>query len=99
MKIIALIINLLGIVAIVFSVMAAMMSAMMFDAPGSENIIGLKIAFYCLVSMPLVLIITEVFAWKRFIDGNYWGAILAFKWVLLVLIILIISLFTTGIKR
>lgn len=96
MKFIALIINILAIPAMLFSGAAAMMSPMMFDAPESQNMISLKIAFYCLLSLPLALLITQIFAWKRFIEKNYFGGILAYKWVGLIALIFVISLIWTS---
>lgn len=38
------------------AVMPAMMSPMLFDAPGSEKSVALKVALACLIALPLCLI-------------------------------------------
>jgi hypothetical protein len=96
MKIIALILNILAIPATFFAGVAVMMSAMMFDAPGSENNKFLKVAFYSLLSLPVVLVVTDIFGWIKFVKGDYSGAVFAYKWVLLVVIIFVVSLLMTG---
>ena len=93
MNIIALILNILAIPAILLSGVAARISPMMFDAPGSENNSLIKFAFYCLLLLPVVLIITNIFGWVRFVGGDYSGAVFAYKWVLLVLLMFFGSVF------
>lgn len=52
-----------GGAALPASVLMAAMSPMMFDAPGSEKKQSVQVAFYMVLALPVVLIISVVGAW------------------------------------
>lgn len=52
-----------GGVALPASLLMAGMSPMMFDAPGSEKKRSVQVAFYTVLALPVVLIISLVGAW------------------------------------
>ena len=94
MKILALLVNILGIGATIFSGFMVMMSPMMFDAPGSTESKSLWFVVGGLLLLPILLIIAEFFGWKNFMAGNYMASIFAYKWALLDFILVIIIMFT-----
>ncbi len=83
MKIIALINNILWVLALIPTVMMAMMSPMMFDAPGSEKNSLLWILLGATFLLPVIILITQIFAWIKFFSSNY---SLSFKIALIPLI-------------
>jgi hypothetical protein len=50
-------------VAFSLSLLMAAMSPMMFDAPGSEKKNSLRVAFFVVLALPVLLIISVVGAW------------------------------------
>ncbi|MBA4852959.1 hypothetical protein [Emticicia sp. BO119] len=71
MKLIALIVNILCILALIPTAVMAMMSPMMFDAPGSDKNRMLWILAAAVFFLPVVILITQIFAWIKFSSGNY----------------------------
>ncbi|GAB3501635.1 hypothetical protein [Emticicia fontis] len=71
MKTIALINNVLWVLALIPVVMMAMMSPMMFDAPGSEKNTLLWVILWATFLLPVLILVTQVFAWIKFFAGNY----------------------------
>ena len=71
MKIIALVNNILWVLALIPTVMMAMMSPMMFDAPGSEKNTLLWVILCATFLLPVLILVTQVFSWIKFFGGNY----------------------------
>ena len=71
MKTIALIVNILCILALLPTAMMAMMSPMMFDAPGSDKNKFLWVLAGAVFFLPVFILITQIFAWIKFSSGNY----------------------------
>jgi hypothetical protein len=71
MKLIAVIANCLWVLALIPACMMAMMSPMMFDAPGSEKNSFLWVLLWATILLPVLILITQVFAWIKFFGGNY----------------------------
>lgn len=71
MKIIALVANILWTLALIPTLMMAMMSPMMFDAPGSEKQTFLWVLLWATLFLPVLILISQVFAWIKFFSGNY----------------------------
>lgn len=71
MKTTALVFNILWILALIPAAMMAMMSPMMFDAPGSEKNQFLWILLWATILLPVLILVTQVFAWIKFFSGNY----------------------------
>lgn len=71
MKTTALVFNILWILALIPAAMMAMMSPMMFDAPGSEKNTFLWVLLWATVLLPVLILVTQVFAWIKFFSGNY----------------------------
>lgn len=92
MKILALIVNIVGIAAIIGSAMMAIMSPMIFDAPKSAESRPLWIIFWCLLLLPIILIVCEVLGWRYYFQGNYTSAVYIYKWALLDLVLIAILL-------
>ncbi len=94
MKILALIINILGIPVLILGGMMAITSPMLFDAPGSEKSKSLWAVMYLALLLPVLILLAEFLGWKNYLAGDYWAAILSFKWALLDVLIIIV-LFAT----
>lgn len=77
--------------------MAAMMSPMMFDSPGSTDSTKTWMFFGLIVALPILIIITQIISWIAFYKQNY---TLALKINVLpaldILLIFIISLFMSS---
>ena len=50
---------------------AALMSPMMFDAPGSQKNPILQVAFWSILTFPLALILAIVVSWVFWLRGNH----------------------------
>ena len=71
MKTTALVFNVLWVLALVPAIMMAMMSPMMFDAPGSEKNTLLWVILWATFLLPVLILITQIVAWIKFFSGNY----------------------------
>lgn len=71
MKTTALIFNILWVLALLPTAMMAMMSPMMFDAPGSEKNSFLWVLLWATLLLPVLILITQIIAWIKFFSGNY----------------------------
>ncbi len=71
MKLLALIANIIWVLALIPASMMAMVSPMMFDAPGSDKNTFLWVLFWATLLLPVLILITQVFAWIKFFAGNY----------------------------
>ncbi|MFN0201787.1 MAG: hypothetical protein ACKVTZ_09715 [Bacteroidia bacterium] len=96
MKIVALLVNLLGIPALLVGAWAAMFSPMFMGAPGSTESTGLWVAMYAVWAFPLLVILGEIFGWIYFVKGNYKAAIGAYKWAVLDILLIVVALLLVG---
>ncbi len=71
MKITALIINIFFDIILFPTLGMAIMSPMMFDAPGSEKDQLLKAIFWLVILLPISIIVSQFFAWSKYSGGNY----------------------------
>ncbi|MCU0469069.1 MAG: hypothetical protein MUF58_10730 [Arcicella sp.] len=71
MKTFTIVVNVLFLIGLVPSVMGAMMSPMMFDAPGSENSKKTWTLFSCMIALPILIIIAQIISWIAYYKQNY----------------------------
>ena len=71
MKTAAIIINIIFLLILIPSVMSAIMSPMMFDAPGSDKSTKTWILFSCMIILPILIIIAQIISWIAFFKQNY----------------------------
>lgn len=71
------------------SIMPALMSAMMFDAPGSEENPATNAMFYAMFSFPLVCLLSIPLAWLLY-AGSYLRAAAVAIWLCVVNIIVFV---------
>lgn len=95
MKLLALLLNLVGLPAILGGLWMAIFTPMLFDAPGSTESWSTKTLAICILLLPLLLIIAEIFGWKNYWAGDYWGAIKSYTLVLIDILI-IAAIFMKG---
>lgn len=57
-------------VLLLLSLPMVMMSPMMFDAPDSTENQGIWMAFYCLISFPVVALLSIIFSWLFYRKNN-----------------------------
>ena len=68
--------NVVLLIILIPSILGALMSPMMFDAPGSEKSKKTWTLVCCLVILPLLIIIAQIISWIVYSNENYG---LAFK--------------------
>lgn len=71
MKTAALITNIIFLIGLIPSFMGAIMSPMMFDAPGSEKSTKTWMLAGSVAILPLLIIIAQVISWIAFSNQNY----------------------------
>ena len=71
MKSTALIINIILLFILIPSIFGAIMSPMMFDAPGSEKSKKTWTLFYCMIALPISIIIAQIISWIAYSNQNY----------------------------
>lgn len=71
MKSTVLITNIILLVILIPTIFAAVMSPMMFDAPGSEKSPKTWTLFYCMISLPILIIIAQIVSWIAYSNQNY----------------------------
>ena len=96
MKILALILNILGIPALLGSSLMVMMSPMLFDAPDSTNNKMIWVLLVCFLLMPVLLLLGQIMGWRNFMKGEYLSAIYAYKWALLDAVAIVIVFLILG---
>ncbi len=64
-------VNIILLIILIPSIFAAMMSPMMFDAPGSEKSKKTWTLVCCLAALPLLIIIAQIISWIAFSNQNY----------------------------
>lgn len=95
MKLIALIINLLGVPGILAGAWMAIFTPMLFDAPGSAESKSTWTLAICIALLPVLLIICEIFGWRYYFAGNYWASIKSYT-IVLIDILIIAAIFAKG---
>jgi len=71
MKTAVIITNIIFLIILIPSAMSAIMSPMMFDAPGSDKSTKTWILFSCMVILPILIIIAQIISWIAFFKQNY----------------------------
>jgi O-antigen/teichoic acid export membrane protein len=71
MKSTALTINIIFLVILIPSIFGAIMSPMMFDAPGSEKSKKTWTLVCSLAALPILIIITQIISWIAYSNQNY----------------------------
>jgi hypothetical protein len=99
MKSTVLTINIILLIILIPSIFAAVMSPMMFDAPGSEKSTKTWTLFYCMVALPILIIIAQIISWIAYSNHNYdlafkINALPAFDILLIIFMFFIIDQFT-----
>jgi NADH:ubiquinone oxidoreductase subunit 6 (subunit J) len=99
MKSTVLIINIILLIILIPSIFGAIMSPMMFDAPGSEKSKKTWTLVYCLAALPILIIITQIISWIAYSNQNFdlalkINAFPAFDILLIIFMFFIIDQFT-----
>jgi O-antigen/teichoic acid export membrane protein len=99
MKSTALTINIIFLVILIPSIFGAIMSPMMFDAPGSEKSKKTWTLVCSLAALPILIIITQIISWIAYSNQNYdlafkINALPAFDILLIIFLFFIIDQFT-----
>lgn len=63
--------NVIFLIILIPSIFGAMMSPMMFDAPGSMESNKTWILFGCMAALPILIIIAQIISWIAFKNQNY----------------------------
>lgn len=71
MKTTVIVTNLIFLIILIPSLFGAMMSPMMFDAPGSEKSNKTWILFCCMMALPILIIISQVISWIAYRNENH----------------------------
>lgn len=71
MKSTVLTINVIFLIILIPSILGALMSPMMFDAPGSEKSKKTWTLVCSLASLPLLIIIAQIISWIAYSNQNY----------------------------
>ncbi len=95
MKILALLINLLGIPAILFTAIITpeILVALLYLSAGGPAIWGIVLFGFCWVLLPVLLFIAEINGWQNFNKRNYANSIITYKWALLDFLIMLFLYF------
>ena len=94
MKTNIIIVNVIFLIGLVPSGFGALMSAFLFDAPGSEKNTRTWILAGCLVSLPVLIVISQIISWIAFSNQNF-GLALKINAIPTIDIMLIVFLLTT----
>ncbi len=94
MKSTVVIVNVLFLIGLIPSGFGALMSAFLFDAPGSDKNTKTWILAGCLVALPVLIVITQIISWIAYNKGNF-GLALKINAIPTIDIALIIFLFLT----
>jgi hypothetical protein len=71
MKTLVIVLNILWTLALIPSCMGAMMSPMLFDAPGSDSNKVLWMIFWSTAALPLIIIASQIGSWIIFAKTDY----------------------------
>ncbi len=71
MKSTVLTVNIILLIILIPSILGAVMSPMMFDAPGSEKSKKTWTLVCALAALPLLIIIAQIISWIAFSNQNY----------------------------
>ena len=99
MKTTVIVINVIFLIILIPSLFGAMMSPMMFDAPGSEKSNKTWVLFCCMIALPLLIIIAQIISWIAYRKENHnlalkINALPAFDILIIILMFFIIDQFT-----
>lgn len=94
MKSNVIIVNIIFLIGLIPSGFGAFMSAFLFDAPGSENNAKTWFLAGCLVTLPVLIVITQIISWIAFSNQNF-GLALKINAIPTIDIVLIVFLFAT----
>lgn len=99
MKSSVLIVNIILLILLIPSIFGALISPMMFDAPGSEKSQKTWTLFYCMIALPISIIIAQVVSWIAYSNHNYdlalkINALPAFDVFIIIFMFFIIDQFT-----
>jgi hypothetical protein len=99
MKSTVLTVNIILLIILIPSTFGAVMSPMMFDAPGSEKSKKTWTLVCCLAALPLLIIIAQIISWIAYSNQNYdlalkINALPAFDILIIVFMFFIIDQFT-----
>jgi len=91
LKILALLINLLGIPALIFTGRYALAAPIIviYSSGGKVAFWAIAALGFCVVLLPILLIVAEIVGWQNFKQRNYIDSIGAYKWVLVDLLIML----------
>lgn len=71
MKTAVLTVNVILLIILIPSIFGAIMSPMMFDAPGSEKSKKTWTLVCCLAALPVLIIIAQIISWIAYSNHNY----------------------------
>jgi hypothetical protein len=71
MKTTIIIVNVIFLIGLIPSAFGAILSPMMFDAPGSEKNTQTWLLAGCVFALPILIIITQIISWIAFSNQNY----------------------------
>ncbi len=71
MKTLVIVLNILWTLALIPSCMGAMMSPMLFDAPGSDSNKVLWMIFWSTAALPLIILGSQIGSWILFAKMDY----------------------------
>ncbi len=99
MKTSALTVNVILLIILIPSIFGAVMSPMMFDAPGSEKSKKTWTLVCCLAALPILIIIAQIISWIAYSNQNYdlalkINALPAFDMLLIIFLFFMIDQFT-----
>lgn len=91
--------NVIFLIILIPSILGALMSPMMFDAPGSEKSKKTWTLVGSLVTLPLLIIIAQIISWIAYSNENYGlafkiNALPVFDILLIIFMFFIIDQFT-----
>ena len=99
MKTTVLTVNVFLLIILIPSIFGAVMSPMMFDAPGSEKSQKTWTLFSCMIALPVLIIIAQIISWIAYSNQNYdlafkINALPVFDILLIIFMFFIIDQFT-----
>ena len=94
MKSNVIIVNVIFLIGLIPAGFGAIMSAFLFDAPGSESNTKTWILAGCLMALPVLIVITQIISWVAFSNQNF-GLALKINAIPTADFILIVYMFAT----
>jgi O-antigen/teichoic acid export membrane protein len=98
MKSTVLTVNIILLIILIPSIFGALMSPMMFDAPGSEKSKKTWTLVCCLAALPILIIISQIVSWIAYSNQNYnlalkFNALPAFDILIIIFMFFVIDQF------